>query len=379
MIRQLLVFFVFFWLYNGDYISFTACQNPQIKLTKKSFDILKEYVFDKSLKNEKDLMEALIVFTVINDLGKVKSVVNQVKSKTHVEELDHDKILSSALKLSPDLFQSFHKLKDDLKKNLIIGLEAQFNFAQFVQGENLPANLAGLQKLGSLGEQAALVATLFNLHALFDMAGAAAMFSLNGSLVLTEETYHDIMFAIQSVESVINGSSVTEVYCNYMNARGKSLKIIPQNSENRAILRLCCMSRYHEEQEAKTILDSIQNLPSDTWNRLIEELDYVDNNNRTSIVLYYAPALLCNVQRAIKSKPDYHISPSEGMVIALKSMDVCFTIARSLIQNKRVSSPIFTANINSVAFLANDPSKLKDNLSYEIEEVGEDINIIVKK
>ncbi len=38
-------------------------------------------------------LETLIVFTVLNDLGKVESVVEYVRSKTGVDEVDHDKIL----------------------------------------------------------------------------------------------------------------------------------------------------------------------------------------------------------------------------------------------------------------------------------------------
>jgi hypothetical protein len=42
---------------------------------------------------EDEAIEALAVFTVLNDLGKVESVVQLVRARTAVEEVDHDKIL----------------------------------------------------------------------------------------------------------------------------------------------------------------------------------------------------------------------------------------------------------------------------------------------
>jgi hypothetical protein len=41
---------------------------------------------------------------------------------------------------------------------------------------------------------------MFNLHALFDMAGAAGHVMFNGSLVLTDPTYHDVFLIIKSIE-----------------------------------------------------------------------------------------------------------------------------------------------------------------------------------
>lgn len=60
-------------------------------MKKESFDELKRYV--EGICDTPDKIEALVVFTVLNDLGKVESVVQLVRSKTAVEEVDHDKIL----------------------------------------------------------------------------------------------------------------------------------------------------------------------------------------------------------------------------------------------------------------------------------------------
>lgn len=56
-------------------------------------------------------------------------------------------------------------LSEKHKSCLLKGLSAQFNFAQLVQAENVPGNLI---RLSGLDKESV---DLFNLHALFDMAG----------------------------------------------------------------------------------------------------------------------------------------------------------------------------------------------------------------
>ena len=179
------------WVLDRDYDSFTGCQGPAVKITKQSFDALHEYVVniltcedaikatkqnfvDRKEKNRTHLLslfilickaelieprteaewkaltyeeaaEALIVSTVLNDLGKVESVVQRVRARTGIEEVDHDKILLMGLSTHPAEFPSFQRLGKSHRKWLIEGLKAQFNFAQLVQAENLPGNLTGIQ------------------------------------------------------------------------------------------------------------------------------------------------------------------------------------------------------------------------------------------
>ncbi len=73
------------------------------------------------------------------------------------------------MKTNPRLFPSFQRLTKNYQDWLLEGLGAQFNFAQLVQAESVPANLAGLKGLSKMALD------LFNLHALFDMAGTISM------------------------------------------------------------------------------------------------------------------------------------------------------------------------------------------------------------
>ena len=76
---------------------------------------------------------------------------------------------------------------------------AQFNFAQLVQAESVPASLMGLKDLDKMSLD------MFNLHALFDMAGAAGHVNYNGSIVLLENTYNDMFLTIKCLEAIAQG------------------------------------------------------------------------------------------------------------------------------------------------------------------------------
>jgi hypothetical protein len=127
-------------------------------------------------------------------------VVDQVRSKTGVEEVDHDKILLMGLKKHPKMFPSYLKLSPYYQQKLIEGLEAQFNMAQLIQGENIPKALEGVKVL----KKDAL--DLFVLHAVYDMAGAAGHVAHNGSIVLTESTYSATVMCVEALLQFLQGS-----------------------------------------------------------------------------------------------------------------------------------------------------------------------------
>ena len=79
------------WVINGDYESFTACQKGPIKLTPESFVKLRQYT-ESVLQNSEDI-EAMETFMVINDLGKVRRVIDGIDEKSGINDVDHDKML----------------------------------------------------------------------------------------------------------------------------------------------------------------------------------------------------------------------------------------------------------------------------------------------
>jgi len=306
---------------------------------------------------------------VLNDLGKVESVVQLVRSKTAVEEVDHDKILYMGLKTNPRLFPSFQALRPEYKEWLLEGLGAQFNFAQLVQAESVPANLGGLKGLTKMALD------LFNLHALFDMAGAAGHVKYNGSLVLTEATYQDVFLCIKSMELIASrNATVVQVYDSYLHDRGKTLALDVHKPTQRALLRVCCNLRYHTKEQAQAVIAAYEQIPRDTWNILRKELCVTGIDDGWAILLYYAPALLLNCQSAL-AKPGEPPN-QEAIKIGLIAMSKCFISARAHIKGRKGNGP-FTADIADIATVAKVPDNLL-KINYELNAIGEDGKIVGK-
>jgi hypothetical protein len=232
----------------------------------------------------------------------------------------------SGLKTNPTLFPSFQALTEDYQKWLLEGLSAQFNFAQLVQAESVPANLSGLKGLSRMALD------LFNLHALFDMAGAAGHVKYNGSIVLTEATYQDVFMCIKSMEIIAEPrcASPAQVYDTYLHERGKTLGLDVHKPTQRALLRICCNLRYHTKEQAQAVIDAYEKIPKDTWAILRKELCVTGADDGWAILLYYAPALLLNCQSALV-KPGEPPSVA-GIEMGLKAMAKCFIAARAWIK-----------------------------------------------
>jgi hypothetical protein len=65
------------WVLENNYDAFTKSQGAAVKLSRASFDHLRQYTLS-ILKTPADI-DAMIAYMVINDLGKVKSVVADIE------------------------------------------------------------------------------------------------------------------------------------------------------------------------------------------------------------------------------------------------------------------------------------------------------------
>ncbi len=208
------------WVMNGDYESFTACQAEPTRLTQGGFAQLQTYT--KSILKTPEDFNAMETFMVINDLGKVKSIVGQIAERTGTQDVDHDKVLLVGLENSPEISPSFQKLSPEHKEMILNGLRTKFNIGQFIQGENVPASLDGL---GDVDQQSL---KFYLLHALYDIAGAAGQAVQNGSVIMNEPTYGNFQLAIGSLEKIGEGQTSDVAYDAYLAGKGEQLGLDTQ-------------------------------------------------------------------------------------------------------------------------------------------------------
>lgn len=350
------------WVLNGNYAQFTSPQNAAVKLTQKSFDDLRNWT-KNILKTPEDI-DAMITYMVINDLGKINAVIDEIERKTGMSDVDHDKVLLVALEKHPEISPSFQRLAKHYQEMIIKGLAAKFNIGQFIQGENVPASLLGLKGL----DQASL--DFYLLHAVYDIAGAAGHVNPKGSVIMSEPTYQGFYLSIASIEKLVQGADAEQVYNDYLETRGKILGIDIKDAFGKAAERINLLVRSANAAQAKEVEEVLHSLPKNVLAILEKELSISGVNDGWAILLYYSPAVLANTIAKL-TKDGVADARKKGLEIGLTTLARLFQEARALIK-KRTGNGVYTLMVSEIAKqAAADPTAMAD-MNIKIVAKGED-------
>ncbi|MBQ8847410.1 MAG: dual specificity protein phosphatase family protein [Candidatus Gastranaerophilales bacterium] len=315
---------------NGDYDKFTECQKESVKMTRENFDKLKDFTTGV-IKTPQDA-DAILAFTMINDLGKIKEFVQNIESLMKRPVKDHDEALLMALKTIPDEIPSFSRLTKNNQNDIINSLDADFNLGQFVQGECLPANLA---KIGTVGKRAM---DLYLVHMFYDVAGAAGHVASNGSLVMNNNVFNGYMQGIESIQQKIS-QGLNETYDDFLNKKASDYNLSIDSPEEKSLVRLAILSRAYTPNDAQEVIEAFSKLNKEEQYDLLKGLSK-DGINQKGVLLYYAPAF---IQNAINAMPDNKI---EMLAKAYKIMSRIY-------KNNKVFGDDEKVHIVSLANIAN--------------------------
>eukprot|EP00971_Amphidinium_carterae_P314472 6250855-Amphidinium_carterae.1 len=86
----------------------------------------------------------------------------------------------------PILIPSFWKLDENLREMIKTAVKADFNFGQFLQAENLAANLFTVKEILGSGDNAESILGFILFRIFAAMCGILGAISLDGSLFMKE-------------------------------------------------------------------------------------------------------------------------------------------------------------------------------------------------
>ncbi len=343
---------------KNDYDGFTKCQeNPTTKLTPENFNHLKAYT-EKVLKNPKDI-DAMISYTVINDLGKIQSVVDNIQAKTGIQSVDHDDVLLHTLKHTPEGVPSFKRLSQPHQKTIVESLEPRFNIGQFLQAENLPANLSKLKGLSPKAMDYYLT------HALYDIAGVVGHINPEGSKVMTNPLYNDFKQGIKFINQLSTGKSEVAVYNDFMAKKAKALQMAYKTQQDVTLAKLAFLSRVGTPEEANIVKNAFHAL-SDKEKSILTKHLTKDGINDKGILIYYAPALLNNLKVVPNKQPQQALE---------KGFSILAHIYQKAEEMTNNSKGVFTVSISNVAQKAKEESLSTDKI--KLNSVGENAEAII--
>ena len=282
------------YVLNNDYDNFTKCQKDSVKLKPEEFSQLRQFTTEV-LKTPQDI-DAMIAYTVINDLGKIKTFVEEIEEKTQTKTNDHDEALLIGLKIMPEQIPSFDRLSPIYKKDILNALNTNFNLAQFVQCECLEGNL---QQLKDMDENSK---NLYLVHVFYDVAGAAGHINPNGSLVMTSPVYLGYMQGINAINNKENKNEF-DIFNDFLTQKANTLSVSLETPEDRALLKLAVMSRATTQKDIEAIFDAFGYLNYEEQCNLIKGLNSNGITNK-GVLLYYSPAF---IQNSINANPNNKI------------------------------------------------------------------------
>eukprot|EP00930_Biecheleria_cincta_P029502 TRINITY_DN20520_c0_g1_i1.p1 TRINITY_DN20520_c0_g1~~TRINITY_DN20520_c0_g1_i1.p1 ORF type:complete len:1155 (-),score=223.59 TRINITY_DN20520_c0_g1_i1:115-3579(-) len=276
-----------YWIVCKQYDAFVRSQAEDARLSHESWGKLQEWTKTTvCLTKDVETVRAMLVFVAIMSVGKVKNFRKAFTPET--EEFSES--LIRTLQQVPELFPSFARLSEASRQTIISCLNASdFNFGQFLQAENTPANLLVLNSVSA--DKSVLGFFLFKIFAA--MCGILGMKSLEGSLFMNDKMYGNFRLGLDTL-GFLSSESPAEVYNRFLAERAKSQGLFfdAADAESRAVARLACMTRAFDETAGKQVLEAFRQLSEAERQQLAGFLNNDGITQKPAFLLYNAPNLL---------------------------------------------------------------------------------------
>ena len=282
------------WLMTEDYEAFTCQQPCAIKLKPQSFQELRA-LFKDGLKDPETLY-ALLVATVVNDLGKDPNLSKEITAEGHGDLLhqNHDMVVYVAAEANMiDLLSDFDI---EMRSDLMLGLKfgSSLNGAQLAQAENVPGSLEGARAMKN-HERAF---TIKYMELLLDVAGADGHVEARGAKAMNEPVFQAFKATRQVLLDIASGEcDLRTGYDQVLSQRQEMLakvgfrQLSVTIESERALLRMLAMSRAATKEEAERVYQAFQKLSPNNFNDLVNGLAVDGWNDGVAVLPYYIPAI----------------------------------------------------------------------------------------
>eukprot|EP00397_Hematodinium_sp_SG-2012_P000013 GEMP01000013.1.p1 GENE.GEMP01000013.1~~GEMP01000013.1.p1 ORF type:complete len:4104 (+),score=709.09 GEMP01000013.1:293-12604(+) len=273
-----------YWVLTDQHHRFVRGQKPEDRLTKQSWENLRYWTKNVVNLTTASAVDTILCFMALHDLGKMTHLRQDLAPGYQ----DHDQALDYILTEHPDVLPSFQRLDPDDQKLIRASVNVKFNLGQFLQAENLPANLIAVKDLGKTSDSA-LGFYLFHIFA--DMSGILGAKTLEGSVFMTETMYANFKRGLDVLQT-LSSNSVDHSYDAFLQQRGILCFSTFSSGEERALVRLACCARVFNQTGGMQVQEAFMSLFTDERRQLTNFLNADGVTQRPGYLLYYAPAFL---------------------------------------------------------------------------------------
>jgi len=294
-----------FWLVMGQHEAFIRSQSEEDKLSQQSWAWIQEWIKETVKLNNEEVVDAILTFMAIHALGKITDFQEELAPDFDASR--HDLALEYILRNKPEVVPSFMRLSPKYKSLVIDSLSVDFQFSQFLQAENVPANLVVVQeKLAPHGDEGF---AFFCFRIFVQMCGKLGAKSLQGSLFMTEQQFQRFRPGLDALQKLKTNEAAT-AYNAFLLLQGSKALSRFASSEHQALARLLCLGSATDHASGDSVREAFDKLPAVERAQLTRWLIADGIINKPGYVLCNAPDLLRNAQ----------VNPNVGLTAALRMM-----------------------------------------------------------
>ncbi|CAK9084005.1 Potassium voltage-gated channel protein eag (Ether-a-go-go protein) [Durusdinium trenchii] len=271
-------------LIANRYEIFTRPQEPSARLRRQQWEQLQEVI--SWVRPTTDEVHAVLVLLAIRALGKSKFVLCQVPSHNRRPESAVLYLVEHSSNVVPSINQLSEYGLKCTKRTLL--LHEAFNFAQLLQGENVPANVLQLQaQVMREGEQAIRFYILFLLGFMSGLEGGS------GSRFMTAQRAENVIEAVNMLQH-LSYATPAGIYWGYLCARAQALRLPTEKPEDLVLIRLAFLMRVQTDDNCYEELKTAWNRLGDQEKRALTNHFLADGIEETAVVFEFLPDCVAN-------------------------------------------------------------------------------------
>ncbi|CAJ1390353.1 unnamed protein product [Effrenium voratum] len=279
------------WLLQDSYEQITSLQSPEQRLTRSTWSAIRELINPKGMSSQE-----LIAVLVLLGLRGLSKNSDFAKLCPPSERRSPEKVLEYAIEGLECYMPSIASLDTEALDHVTatVRMLGDFNFAQFLQGENNPHSVWMLQS--SIEAEGTNVYKMFLLTHVCILCGVTGAMkrddALYGSLFLNELNGRTVLRALRCLQDIV-GQEPQDVFWHYIGSRAEALDMPVQQPAHLVLARLACLTRTLEPQRLQVIQESWAQL-ADREREALYEIFLLDGHMHKAFIFLYLPLFLTN-------------------------------------------------------------------------------------
>merc|ERR1719464_2541281 len=219
----------------------------------------------------------------------------------------HDRALLHILETNAEVVPTYLRLSDKYQRLIKDSLSVDFELSQFLQAENVPANLSAVKdRLKPHGDEGF---AFFCFRIFVQMCGKLGSKSLQGSLFMTEEQFLRFKPGLNALQQ-LRDLEAGPAYNAFLLLQGSKALSRFASPEHQALARLLCLGSATDQTHGDMLCKAFDELLPRERQRLTRWLAADGITERPGFVLCDAPVFLQHAQS----------NPEVGLVAALRML-----------------------------------------------------------